>query len=43
MGRFMMCPHGEILGSANEDSEMGGADDRLGRKDKWYRVWVGKI
>jgi hypothetical protein len=29
-----MCPPGELPGSAIEDSEMGGADDRLGREDK---------
>jgi len=27
MGSFMMCPPGELAGSAVEDSEMGGADD----------------
>lgn len=33
MGSFMMCPAGELPGSATGDSEMGGADDRLGRED----------
>jgi len=34
MGSFMMCPAGVLLGSATEDSEMSGVDDRLGREDK---------
>jgi hypothetical protein len=42
MGSFIMCP-GELPGSAVEDSETGGTDDRLGREDKLYRIWVGKI
>jgi hypothetical protein len=39
----MMCPSGHLTGGAVEDSDLGGADDSLGREDKWYRVWVGKI
>jgi hypothetical protein len=34
MGSFLMYPPGELLGSAVEDSEMGWADDRLGREVK---------
>lgn len=34
MGSFLMYPPGELLGSAVEDSEMGWAEDRLGREVK---------
>jgi len=34
MGSFMMCSPGELPGSAVEDSEMGRADDKLGREVK---------
>jgi hypothetical protein len=34
IGSFMMCPPGQLVGNAIEYSELGGADDRLGREDK---------
>lgn len=34
MGSFMMRPPGHLTGNAIEDSELGGADDSLGREGK---------
>jgi hypothetical protein len=34
MGGFMVCLPGQLLGSAIEDSELGGGNGKLEREDK---------